>query len=342
MKIIRVIFLLLSVILAVLPWLPAPIAGSFIFLSLAAIPIFIIDIIFLLTIKRKRHHRHHRHHRPWYKKLNGWRIAFSIVLIGLLPMLHGYLPLLSTQTVPDSKHPTPITIVSWNVDIFQLKSEILRSSANLINSHHPDIICFQERPHDNLMHWDSIKAAFPDYPYTIKNTREDEVLNLAILSRYPINHLREFYYPNSFNKAMRVDLQIGKQKVRLYNVHLETTSMGSGNRDTSTPALFRMQENSVQRAIQSHELAEDIQRTDNPILFCGDFNDTRCGYPYRRLTLHLSDLARLAPMTGSYQDYGNFLKIDYILYSQDFSPSTYDLVSNDWSDHKIQIGKVYF
>ena len=30
----------------------------------------------------------------------------------------------------------------------------------------------------NLLAWDTIRAAFPDYPYCIINSREDEVLNL--------------------------------------------------------------------------------------------------------------------------------------------------------------------
>ena len=96
MIIIRVVFLLLSIALAVLPWLPAPIAGNLILISLAGIPIFLIDIILLLTIRKKHRHRHHRrhhhHHRAWYKKLNCWRIAFIVVIIALFPMLRGYLP----------------------------------------------------------------------------------------------------------------------------------------------------------------------------------------------------------------------------------------------------------
>lgn len=346
MIIIRVVFLLLSIALAVLPWLPAPIAGNLILISLAGIPIFLIDIILLLTIRKKHRHRHHRrhhhHHRAWYKKLNCWRIAFIVVIIALFPMLRGYLPLWGTQPTPNTKHPTPLTIVSWNADKFSLSSKTLHASSMIIDEFQPDIICIQERPHDTLMPWDSIKAAFPNHPYTIKNTREDEILNLAVLSKYPISNLREYYYPKSFNKALRVDLQVEERQIRLFNIHLETTSMGTKDIEDSTPDAVKMINKSVSRNQQAVELFEAVDRSTSPVILCGDFNDTRCGYPYRLFTTKLTDLSRIKPFSSSYQGYGNLLKIDYILYSKGFTPSTYQLIENEWSDHKIQVGKLYF
>lgn len=343
MNILRVIFLLLSAILIALPWLHAPLAGNFVILSLMAIPVFLVDVILLLTARRRRrhHHRHH-HHRPWYRKLNPWRIAFAIVVLAMLPMFRGYLPLFGRQTVPTTLHPTPLTLVSWNADNFQLKAQTLQASAQKILAQHPDIICLQERPHDNLLRWDSIKAAFPGYPYTIRNNREDEVLNLAILSKYPISNVCDYYYPGTYNKTMRADLQIGSQKVRLFNIHLETTSMGTGNTDATTPAPLRLTHNSVQRNQQAAELADAIRQSPYPVLLCGDFNDTRTGYAYRHLALQLTDLSRLSPLTGSYQGYLGLFKIDYLFYDRSFAPASYQLISNPWSDHKIQVGKLYF
>ena len=97
-------------------------------------------------------------------------------------------------------------LISWNAEGFQLNKDTLQASSAFIRNLHPDVICVQERPHDILLNRDSISAAF-GYPYQVFNSREDEVLNLAVYSRFPLSNMKEYYFPDSNNKVWQIPLQ---------------------------------------------------------------------------------------------------------------------------------------
>lgn len=234
-----------------------------------------------------------------------------------------------------SKDSAPLRIVSWNAEGFQLNKETLQASAAFIRSLHPDVICLQERPHDNLLHRDSISAAF-GYPYRVFNSREDEVLNLAIYSRYPLSNRKEYYFPDSYNKVLQIDLQCDGAIIRLFNIHLQTTGMSFAYQGNNR--LHTYQLNAVERNRQAQQLAEAIASSPYPVTVYGDLNDTPVSYAYRKLTTQLDDCFLEAGngWGGTYQPAGNLFRIDYILCSQDLKPSVYRLYSNHWSDHQIQ------
>ena len=236
----------------------------------------------------------------------------------------------------------PIRIVSWNVRDFQLKSETLLKASNVLLAEKPDILCFQERPHTNLLAWDTIKAAFPDYPYTAINSREDEVLNLAILSRWPVSGLKEFYFPESYNKIIQADIHIGKQTIRLFNVHLQTTGVTPGMERKNVIQI--MQKHALKRNKQAQLLHEAIQSSPSPVLVCGDFNDAPSSFAYTPVSQGLRDCFKEAGYGwgNTYQSLGNLFRIDYMLCSKQSVVTDYNLISNSWSDHKIQCATIYY
>lgn len=189
----------------------------------------------------------------------------------------------------------PLRIVSWNAEGFQLNKETLQASAAFIRNLHPDVICLQERPHDNLLHRDSISTAF-GYPYRVFNSREDEVLNLAVYSRFPLSNRKEYYFPDSYNKVLQIDLQCDGTIIRLFNIHLQTTGMSfayQGNNRLHTYLL-----NAVERNRQAQQLAEAIASSPYPVTVCGDLNDTPISYAYRELTTQLNDCFWKQEMDG--------------------------------------------
>lgn len=235
----------------------------------------------------------------------------------------------------DKPNTHSLRLVSWNAEGFQLNKDTLKTSAAFIRNLHPDIICLQERPHDNLLHRDSISAVF-GYPYRIFNSREDEVLNLAVYSCFPLSNMKEYYFPNSYNKVLQIDLQYEGRIIRLFNIHLQTTGM--------TPAfqgnklLHTYQLNAKERNRQVQLLAEAIASSPYPIIVCGDLNDTPISYAYRKLTNKLKDCFLEAGngWGGTYQPARNLFRIDYTLCSPELKSSSYRLYSNPWSDHRIQ------
>lgn len=304
---------LLGLIFIGLPHFPASLAGWFIFLTLCATPFVVLLLLveIALLIWTQSH----------------WRWLIGIILIGCLCVLgnHWIRPHNSGLVSPRS-----LRVLSWNVTNFHIHKDTLRKAAVFIRNLQPDIICLQERPHENLISWDTIRAAFPEYTHTLRNEeREDEVLNLAILSKYPLSEPVETYYPDTYNKSMAVTVSATDRTFRLYNTHLQTTDH----------VFTRFINNAQRRNAQADSLKTTIRSTGKPALVCGDFNDTPCSYTYRTLAQGMQDAFLTAgkEWTGSFQPMGDWLRIDYILCSKHWQVQSYELLENPWSDHKMQL-----
>lgn len=221
-----------------------------------------------------------------------------------------------------------LKLISWNCDNFQLSLDTLHKAAAFINSQDPDILCLQERPHTNLVAYDSIKKAFPTLIYKATNGREDENLNIAIFSKYPLQNIKTWYFTKTYNKMIQADIWRENDTIRLYNVHLQTT--GHGN-----DLIY----NCRKRYKQSDILKSEIRKSPYPIIICGDFNDLPFSYTVSNLYDLLDDIS--LTFEGSYQSLGGIFKIDYILSSPEISNNHYSLYPNKWSDHKMQISNLW-
>lgn len=325
-KIIRLLLLLPTVLLVIIPHSAASVASYLALVTLAVIPITLLNACLTIWEFYKRS----RWTWPFAIAflISGWQVSETI----------GFG--ISSRKVQSDMF--PIRVVSWNVRDFQLKSETLLQASNVLLAEKPDILCFQERPHTNLLAWDTIKAVFPDYPYTAINSREDEVLNLAILSRWPVSGLKEFYFPDSYNKIIQADIHIGKQTIRLFNVHLQTTGVTP---DIESKNMIQvMQKHALKRNRQAEILHEAIQSSSYPVLVCGDFNDVPSSYAYSQVSQGLRDCFKEAGYGwgNTYQSLGNLFRIDYTLCSKQAVVTDYALISNSWSDHKIQCATIYY
>lgn len=222
-----------------------------------------------------------------------------------------------------------LKLISWNCDNFQLSLDTLHKAASFINSQDPDILCLQERPHTNLVAYDSIKKAFPTLLYKATNGREDENLNIAIFSKYPLQNIKTWYFTKTYNKMIQADICKENDTIRLYNVHLQTTGHGKD-------LIY----NCRQRYKQSNLLTAEVKKSPYPVIICGDFNDIPLSYTLLNLFTVLEDQS--SSLKGSYQQLGGIFKIDYVLTTNNWKNNKYHLHSNSWSDHKIQQSSGYF
>lgn len=307
-----------ALLTAAMPWCTSAVAGYLAPLGLLVIPLAVFCTLATIIA-------------VFYRN-KGISLLFGIACIISL-FLCGKSWAVSFATDESPSH--SLRLVSWNAEGFQLNKDTLQASATFIRNLHPDIICLQERPHDNLLHRDSISAAF-GYPYRVFNSREDEVLNLAVYSRFPLSNMKEYYFPDSYNKVLQIDLQYEGRTIRLFNIHLQTTGM--------TPAFQRnnllhtYQLNARERNRQAQLLAEAVASSPYPVILCGDLNDIPVSYAYRILTDQLDDCFLVAGSGwgGTYQPACNLFRIDYTLCSPQLKTSAYRLYSNRWSDHRIQ------
>lgn len=309
---------LLAILTAAMPCCSPVVAGYLAPLGLLVIPMTIFSILATIITVLCRS--------------KGISLLFGIAcLISLF--LCGKSWAVSFATDESTSH--SLHLVSWNAEGFQLNKDTLQASATFIRNLHPDVICLQERPHDNLLHRDSISAVF-GYPYRVFNSREDEVLNLAVYSRFPLSNMKEYYFPDSYNKVLQIDLQYEKRTIRLFNIHLQTTGMTPAFQGNNL--LHTYQLNAKERNHQVQLLAEAIASSPYPVILCGDLNDTPISYAYRKLTGKLKDCFLEAGngWGGTYQPSNNLFRIDYTLCSPELKSSSYRLYSNSWSDHRIQ------
>lgn len=204
-----------------------------------------------------------------------------------------------------------------------LSPDTLMAAAQLINSYQPDLICLQERPHTNLVSYDLIKHSFPQHKYKATNGREDENLNITIFSKFPLSNIKTWYFKDTYNKMIQADVDWNGETFRIFSVHLQTTGHGKN--------LFT---NIKKRAEQSDLLKSEVKKSPYPVIVCGDFNDIPLSYSVLNLVTELKDLSR--SFTGSYQKLGNLFKIDFIFTTPEWNKVNYELISNSWSDHKIQ------
>lgn len=309
---------LLALLTAAMPWCSPLVAGYLAPLGLLVIPLAIFSTLATIIAVLYR--------SKGISLLFGTACFISLFLCGKSWAV-------SFETDKPNTH--SLRLVSWNAEGFQLNKDTLQASATFIRNLHPDVICLQERPHDNLLHRDSISAVF-GYPYQVFNSREDEVLNLAVYSRFPLSNMKEYYFPNSYNKVLQIDLQYEERTIRLFNIHLQTTGMTSAFQGNNL--LHTYQLNARERNRQAQLVAEAVASSPYPVIVCGDLNDTPISYAYRKLTDQLKDCFLEAGngWGGTYQPAYNLFRIDYTLCSPKLKTSAYRLYSNHWSDHRIQ------
>lgn len=309
---------LLALLTATMPWCSPIVAGYLAPLGLLVIPLAIFSTLTTIIAVLCR--------SKAISLLFGTACLISLFLCGKSWAV-------SFATDESTSH--SLHLVSWNAEGFQLNKDTLQASAAFIRNLHPDVICLQERPHDNLLHRDSISAVF-GYPYRVFNSREDEVLNLAVYSRFPLSNMKEYYFPDSYNKVLQIDLQYEERTIRLFNIHLQTTGMTPAFQGNNL--LHTYQLNARERNRQAQLLAEAIASSPYPVILCGDLNDTPISYAYRKLTAQLDDCFLEAGNSwgGTYQPSNNLFRIDYTFCSPELKTSAYRLYSNCWSDHRIQ------
>ena len=259
-----------------------------------------------------------------------------------------------------------LKVMTYNVRLFDLynwRSESSKSTRSaifdLIKSESADILCLQEYYSGAGKRADfadsiSLKAG---YKYrNIELINKDNVglpYGLAIFSKYPIVSTEKLAFPNSkVNFCQSCDVKIGKDTIRVLNLHLESIKFGKEDYNfvseiTTTPSnndklkkgswsiLSKMKFAYIKRASQIEKVAGYIKTSPYPVIFCGDFNDTPVSYSYRQINNELDDSFVNAGL-GLGQTHTNMiplLRIDYIFHSKSMKCIDYKTIEKDYSDH---------
>lgn len=279
---------------------------------------------------------------------------FSIIgLIVCSPYILDYCPFSLSTSVPSGS----IKVLSWNCRGFSSCDEdrdiTPKMFVNFLKEADADIYCLQEASSGN----EDVKAfveQMKEYGYQHESDN-----GLVLLSRLPVVRKEAFAYSDSIsetpdgNGSVCYWLSDENDTILLINNHLESNQLSQEIKTRYASSLSEHNIDSLEqygrtmgsiiktkttsRGNQATQLAEYI-RTHNsqPIICCGDLNDTPISYVYQQLSKVLKNTYRESG-TGigiSYNETGFWVRIDHIFVSEHFqSYNTFVDNSQDLSDH---------
>lgn len=227
-----------------------------------------------------------------------------------------------------------------------------------------DIICMQEFvinniPYDTkgVISITEIDKILSDYPYrSIVRFGKAEgfySFGVACYSKFPIKATEEISINSEFNGVAIYKLDVKGRDVNLINVHLESNRITPedkqlykdflGSRDSdlfnavSQNIHQRLGSAYLKRADEAEIVAQVVDSLgDEPIILCGDFNDTPISYVYK--TVRGKKLFDSYANTGSGQGISYhkdmfWFRIDYIMHSRDIISYNTDVDKVIFSDH---------
>jgi endonuclease/exonuclease/phosphatase family metal-dependent hydrolase len=229
-------------------------------------------------------------------------------------------------------------VLSYNVRMFNTYHERLGVSAEtskqmldwVINSD-ADIKCVQELYNsDTSRVYNSMKQLrnrqrFRQYATPSPDLYEHRqgYVGAVIFSRFPIIHYEKLVFDQSdINKGVFADIVIGKDTVRVFNVHLHSMSirvekvlgekqLRSAKADL-TDIFRRLKNGFISRANQVTLLEKWIAASPYKVIVCSDLNDMPYSYTYTRLRQQLNNAFEEAGsgFGFTYNDRLFFLRID--------------------------------
>jgi endonuclease/exonuclease/phosphatase family metal-dependent hydrolase len=248
-----------------------------------------------------------------------------------------------------------IKVVSYNVQNFPgNKVTEQKNSANRIleflDEKNADIICMQEirlrnKRIFNIADVVNRLKSIKHYHYASNGA----TFGLATFTSYPIIKMGEIRYQKSPNMAIFTDVLIGKDTVRIFNVHLQSYNINPEKYDIiDSPGIdeekdikemreigSKLKRAFKIRAAQVREIRQVIDETTYPLIICGDFNDTPVSYTYQLLRNGFND-AFVESGKGFVRTYIGKLpsyRIDNIFYSDAFESYNFRSENFRTSDH---------
>lgn len=265
----------------------------------------------------------------WRKK------TYCLFSLGCILLGWTHISGLTGFNFSQEKPTEPITVVTFNVRNFRSlfwgrndRSEQQKAFRDAVKEEtgNVEIMCLQEFSATKRA-IGGIKKLF-DLPYF----KRYKSRGTAIFSKYPIKDYGRIVFEDTGNSCLWADLEIEKQIVRVYSVHLESSKISDAAsqlkkdanlRDKETWSgirgiLGRYRRSTNRRVEQITQIKTHIAETDYPVIVCGDFNDTPTSFVYRKISEDLCDNFKEAGRGwgATYAGSIPMLKIDYIFTPQ--------------------------
>lgn len=237
-----------------------------------------------------------------------------------------------------------IKIASFNVERFgrDVSGFKAQDILTVMKSQGVDIFCIQEYydVSGDKLNSDSYKSYFT---YMAKG-RQD----MVIYSRYPILNSGTIDFGKTNNSGLWADIDINSKRVRVFNIHLETTGvnrslykaskMEKNGEKVESNALLKSIYGTYTwgmgaRARQADQVAQLIKESEFPVIVCGDFNDVPYSYTYNTVLGDLVDSFKECGSGLMYTHPSKKVRIDYIFHDKEIEGKTFYKLDVNYSDH---------
>jgi endonuclease/exonuclease/phosphatase family metal-dependent hydrolase len=308
-----------------------------------------------------------------------WMIRLKrYILISLLVILIGWnhlnnlvpLNLRKSEIPVNAREDQMFTVMTYNVRQFNLYHwtsdvEVQPHILTFVKEQDPDIVCFQEfytsdrrgeRLRDIVRNLEDFKDQAV-YSTTESNTRSG--FGIATFSKFPILRKSRIPFNTTYNSAMYTDILLGKDTLRVFNVHLQsirfrqqdyafmdTVRLKHANKQMRGLRNIgsQLKKAFVMRAEQAEMVSSYIRDSPHPVVVLGDFNDTPHSFAYRKIRKGLNDAFRTSGRGFGHTYTGELppFRIDYILYSNPMEAREFKRYKTDYSDHYPISTSLYF
>ncbi len=287
--------------------------------------------------------------RPW-----GWFVPWLVLLMGFHFLRSMFsLGLFYSRELPQDK---TFSVLSYNVHVFNKYAHLQKEKPNSpqkmmdwITQHPAEIKCFQEFAHlEGDTQFNTLARLGTEqgyqyqvsYPPSIKN--KEGYFGNVIMSKLPIIKSGDFPLQTQWHvRGVYADVQVGKDTVRIINVHLQSFVINQNKLFQVNPSLKsnyqklmallrKIRHANANRAEQYTFLEKFIKESPHPIILTGDFNELPWGYIYRQLKNHFYNAFEVAGHGWGFTFNGKipFLRID----NQFYSPQIRALSFKTWSE----------
>lgn len=257
----------------------------------------------------------------WALQFKRQMVLSGLVLIMGITFINKFYKFSSKNLEPADKD---FVVMSYNVRLLNLFNWIPRGNVaqdilHFVNENNPDVLCIQEFS-------TSAKIDLKIYPYSAIFMKGNKIrTGQAIFSKFPIVNEGELKFPESNNNTIFADVKIGKDIVRVYNIHLQSIKISPDvteinenvegiNQEKSQIIFKRISEAFKKQQQQAEIIMNHKMSCKYPLVICGDMNNSAFSYVYRIVKGDLQDCFEEAGK-GFGQTY-NFryypARIDYI------------------------------
>lgn len=247
-----------------------------------------------------------------------------------------------------------VRVTSYNVKYFMGSTEFPNKEnadhiLNFLRQDNADIICLQEVRLNKRQIFDIKNTKLPQVNH-LQLAHNSYAGGLLTMTRFPILNMEEIRFKNSGNMIIFTDILIESDTVRVYNCHLQSyrlreaeinviDSIDFNNQPKTKEKMMvvglKFKDALIKRAEQAAALRQSINESPYPVIVCGDFNDTPVSFTYRTVKGDLEDSFTQSGK-GTANTYNGKLpsfRIDYILYSPNFTSYNFKVSNLNHSDH---------